>query len=187
VKRVADYLGLALALMLITAVVLTFAATRLGWRVDAVLSGSMEPELKVGSVVVTRPVQAEEISTGDVITFRSPISDLPIVHRVVATEDGSSFETKGDANEIADPFVVSAQDVVGKVCFHIPFLGYVANFVKTPLGILLACSLGFLIVVNEMRDLLRTQAKEKAESRVAHVDGVDKGGVHEGSARHHQL
>lgn len=185
-NKVADYLGLALALILITAVVLVFAATRFGWRVDAVLSGSMEPGLKVGSLAITRPVGAEEIRTGDVIAFRSAVSALPIVHRVVAAEDGSSFRTKGDANENADPFLVPAQDVLGRVCCRVPFLGYAAQFVKTPFGILLICVWCFLVIVNEMRTLLLAPAREKARARVTPADRKG-GGHHEGSARHRQL
>ncbi len=185
-KKVADYLGLALALVLITAVVLVFVATRFGWRVDAVLSGSMEPGLKVGSLAVTRPVQAEEIGAGDVITFHSAMSDMLIVHRVVAAEDGPSFQTKGDANKDADPFLVPAQDVVGRVCFRVPFLGYAAHFVKTPFGILLTCILVFLVIVDEMRNLLPALAREKARAKVTPA-GLKGGGHYEGSARHHQL
>ena len=185
-NKVADYLGLALALMLITAVVLVFVATRFGWRVDAVLSGSMEPGLKVGSLAITRPVGAEEIRTGDVITFRSAMSELPIVHRVVAAEDGSSFQTKGDANKNADPFPVPAQDVVGRVCFRVPFLGYAAQFVKTPFGILLICVFGVLVIVNEVRNLLPAPAREKAWARVTAADRKG-GGRYEDDARHHRL
>jgi len=185
-RKAADYLFTGLTILPMAAVVLTLVATCFGWRLDAVLSGSMEPELKVGSIVITRPVQAEDISTGDVVTFRSPTSDLPIVHRVVASEDGSFFQTKGDANEIADPLAVPAQDIVGKVCFHIPYLGYVANFVKTPFGIVLTCILIFLVVADAIRNRLPALACEKARARVTPA-GHKGGGCYEDSARHHQL
>ncbi|MCJ7792207.1 MAG: signal peptidase I, partial [Dehalococcoidia bacterium] len=64
-KKVAENFGLAFIILLMTAAVLTFLAPHFGWRVDTVYSGSMEPELKVGGVVVTRPVEAEEIRIGD--------------------------------------------------------------------------------------------------------------------------
>mgnify|MGYP001026922496 FL=1 len=68
-KKIAENLGLALIILLMTAAVLTFLAPRFGWRVDTVYSGSMEPELKVGGVAITRPAQAEEIRIGDIILF----------------------------------------------------------------------------------------------------------------------
>ena len=57
----------------------------------------MEPQLKVGGVVVTRPVEAGEIKVGDIITFHSPLNEELTSHRVIAVEDGSTvhFQTKG--------------------------------------------------------------------------------------------
>jgi len=167
-KKAAEYFGLAFIIVLMTAAVLTFLAPRFGWGVDAVFSGSMEPQLKVGGVVITRPVQAEDIKVGEIITFYSPLSEKLTSHRVIAVEDGSSFDfrTKGDANEDADPFIVPAQNVVGKVCFHIPYLGYVAQFVKTRLGLLLTlCLPGLIIIVMEMRNIWRVLTEEEIERK----------------------
>jgi signal peptidase len=157
-KKAAENFGFVVIILLMTAAALTFLAPRFGWSVDAVFSGSMEPELKVGAVVITRPVDAEEIKAGDIITFYSPLSDQLTSHRVIAAEGGSSFhfQTKGDANEDTDPFILPAENVVGKVCFHIPYFGYLAQFVKTPLGFLLTlCLPGLIIVVIELRNIWR--------------------------------
>jgi len=157
-KKVAQKFGSTVAILLMTMAVLTFLAPRFGWRVDTVFSGSMEPKLKVGSVVVTRPVKAEDIKVGDIITFYSPLKERLTSHRVIAVEQGSSFDfrTKGDASEDADPFLISAQNVVGKVCFDIPWVGYVTQFVKTPLGLLLIiCIPGMVIIVTEIRSIWR--------------------------------
>lgn len=157
-KKAAENFGLAVVILLMAAAVLAFFAPRFGWSVDAVFSGSMEPELKVGGVVITRPVEAEDIRIGDTITFYSPLSEKLTTHRVIAIEAGSSshFLTKGDANEDADPFVVAAQNVVGRVCFHIPYFGYVAQFVKTPLGLLVTIFLpGIVVIVMEARNIRR--------------------------------
>jgi len=65
-----------------------FVAPHFGWRVDAVLSGSMEPTLKVGSVEITKPFDPNNIQVGDIITFRSPRNpQLVVSHRVVAITD----------------------------------------------------------------------------------------------------
>ncbi len=167
-KKAVGNFGLALIILLMTAAVLTFLAPHFGWRVDTVFSGSMEPQLKVGGVAVTRPVGAEDIKVGDTITFHSPLSEKVTSHRVIAVEDGSSFHfrTKGDANEDADPFVVPAQNVVGKVCFHIPYLGYAAQFVRTPLGLLLTlCLPGLIIMAMEMRNIWRVLTEEQVERK----------------------
>ena len=170
-KKVAQSFGLAVIILLMTASVLTFLAPRFGWEVDTVFSGSMEPQLKTGSVALTRPVEAEDIKVGDIITFHSPLDEKLISHRVIAVEHSSSlnFRTKGDANEDADPFVVPAQSVVGKICFHIPYFGYAAQFIKTPLGLLLTlCLPGLVIIVMEMVSICRviTEAQFQRKYRI---------------------
>ena len=167
-RRVAENFGLAVTILLMSVAALIFMAPCFGWRVDTVFSGSMEPRLKVGSVVVTRPVAAEEIKAGDIITFYSPLNKKLMSHRVVAAEHGSGwhFQTKGDANEDADPFVVPAESVVGKVCLHLPYFGYVSQFVKTPLGLLLLiCTPGLVVIVMEMRNIWRVLNEEKMERK----------------------
>ncbi len=167
-KKVAENFGLAVIILLMTVVVLTFLAPHFGWRVDTVFSGSMEPQLKVGGVAVTRPVEAGDIKVGDIITFHSPLSEKVTSHRVIAVDDDSSshFQTKGDASEDADPFVVPAQNVVGKVCFHIPYFGYAAQFVRTPLGLLLTlCLPGLIIMGMEVRNVWRVLTEEEIERK----------------------
>ena len=165
-NKVAKNFGIALIILLMTAAALTFLAPRFGWRVDAVFSGSMEPELKVGSVVVTRPVEPEDIKAGDIITFYSPLNERLTSHRVIAIEEGSAlhFLTNGDANEDADPFVVPAQNVVGKVYFHLPYFGYTTQFIKTPLGLLLTiCLPGLVVIMMEIRNIWRVLTEEATE------------------------
>ena len=167
-RKVANNFGLALTILLMTAAILTFLGPRFGWRLDAVYSGSMEPELNVGGIVITRPVAAEYIAVGDIITFYCPLNEKLTSHRVIAVEENSSsqFRTKGDANEDADPFVVPAENVVGKVCFHIPYLGYATQFVKTPLVLLLTLGLpGLIIIIMEMRNIWCILTEEKSERR----------------------
>jgi signal peptidase len=72
--KFARILGVGVVIVLMSIVVLMFLAPRFGWRVDTVLSGSMEPSLRSGGIVVTRPVTLSDIRSGDVITFRSPLT-----------------------------------------------------------------------------------------------------------------
>ncbi len=165
-KKVAENFGLALVILLMTLAVFTFLAPHFGWRVDAVFSGSMEPELKVGGLVVTRPMAPEEMGVGDIITFYSPLNKKLTSHRVVAVEEGSSlyFRTNGDANEDADLATVPAQNVVGKVCFHLPYFGYATQFIKTPLGLLLTlCLPGLVIIGMEMRNIWQVLTEGEIE------------------------
>ena len=167
-KKRAENFGTALLILLMVAAVLTFLAPRFGWGVDTVLSGSMEPELKVGGVVVTRPVEPEEIKVGDILTFYSPLGEQLTSHRVIEIKEGSQlhFQTKGDANEAPDPFVVPAQNVVGKICFHIPYFGYFSQAVKTRLGFLLALGIpALIIIVMELRNIWQAMTVDEVEKK----------------------
>ena len=140
-RKAAEYLGFTIMVLLMAVAVFIYLAPHFDWRVNAVLSGSMEPELQVGSLVVTRPVAPETVVVGDIITFR-PVSvdEHMITHRVIGIGQSSSlyFETKGDAADKPDPFSVPAQNLIGKVCFHAPHWGYFTEFLKTPFGFLFA-------------------------------------------------
>jgi signal peptidase len=158
-KKVAEYLLTGLVILLLLTAVLTFFAPRFGWHVDTVLSGSMEPAIPTGSLLVTRPVPPDDIHIGDIITFSGSGRDRFITHRVMAIErtNGIVFTTKGDANNAEDPFPVPAEKVAGKVLVQIPFLGFIFSFVKTPLGIFLMLIIpGLFIIGLELREFWDT-------------------------------
>ena len=168
IKKLAKYFGLAVVILIMMAAALTLLAPRFDWRVDVVFSSSMEPELRVGGLVVTRPADAEDIRVRDIITFYHPLSGELTSHRVIGVEEGSSFhfQTKGDATEDGDSFVVPAQNIVGKVCFYLPYLGYVIQFLKTPLGfILTVCIPGLIIIAMEMRNIWRVLGEEEIKKK----------------------
>ncbi len=98
-----------------------------GIRADAVLSGSMEPALKTGSLVFT-DTKKREPEAGDIVTYR--LEDIYVTHRVIGKEDGG-FVTKGDANEGSDEALVKEIQIVGTVLFSIPLLGYAAVFIQS--------------------------------------------------------
>ncbi|GAB7093603.1 hypothetical protein JCM30237_07550 [Halolamina litorea] len=124
-----------------------------------VLSDSMSPEIRAGDVVIVDDVSSDSIGVGDVITYESADSDERITHRVVAVDasDGERrFETKGDANEEADPRPVPASAVIGVVQFHIPLIGHVISFASSDLGLLLFVVLpASALAISEVYSLYR--------------------------------
>ena len=158
-KNVAEYLMTGLVILLLLTAALTFLAPRFGWQVDTVLSGSMEPAIPTGSILVSRPVTPDSINVGDIVTFSGSGRDRFITHRVTAIgqPNGIVFTTKGDANNAEDPYTVPAENVVGKVLVHIPFLGFILSFVKTPFGMILTLVIpGLLIIGLELREFWNT-------------------------------
>ena len=164
--KVAEYVGIALVVVLMTMVVLALLAPHFGWRADTVLSGSMEPALPVGCVQVTKPINPEDIKVSDIITFRSPTNGKLMSHRVVAVEEDQSyqFRTKGDANENVDPYLIPSENVVGKVCFKVAHVGRVVEYLKTPIGFILLGLVGIALIVAEASTMLEVRWKEASQA-----------------------
>ncbi|NLA12564.1 MAG: signal peptidase I [Firmicutes bacterium] len=133
-----------------------------GYRICYVMSGSMEPALKVGSAVVVQSLAAEEVRPGDIITYRSNNGSTLTTHRVerLDTTSGLLFYTKGDANKIADPLPVTEQQLVGKVALTVPYLGYLLAYAGTREGLLVLLALAVLIIAG---GLIRTYKVEKMQ------------------------
>jgi signal peptidase len=93
----------------------------------------MEPALKVGGIIVTRPVRLEAIEVGDIIAFQKAAGRT--AHRVVDIISISGrpwFQTKGDKNNEPDPFLVSSADgKIRRVVHSLPYLGFVSQFVHS--------------------------------------------------------
>ncbi len=121
-----------LLLVIFSAAALTVPRT-LGYEVFHVVSGSMEPEIPVGSVAYVEGVAPEELKTDDIIAFNSEGS--VIIHRVVTNflVEGK-FTTKGDANDKEDMSEVPYAQVIGRVVYHLPFLGQMLMIYSSNMG-----------------------------------------------------
>jgi len=125
--------------------------TPLGFRVFSVNSGSMEPTISLGSLVVIKP--QSNYFENDIITFYSErTTKETVTHRItqiIKNEDSNSlhYETKGDANEDADREPVAARRVVGKVTLAIPLLGYLISFAQSQLGFMVTVVIPATLVV----------------------------------------
>ena len=116
---------LALDAAIVTAVVVAvFIAYGLignrWYRVVAVASGSMEPALPVGSLIVITPA-SDPLAVGEVITFNG--DGRLVTHRIASIRPDGFPVTRGDANNVDDTF--TNVTVVGQVRFTIPLLGFV--------------------------------------------------------------
>jgi signal peptidase len=126
-----------------------------------VLSGSMDPTLQPGDMVIVRSADTSDVQRGDVITFYEPgepkRGQNRITHRVVGKErtaQGVVYRTKGDDNEHRDPVPVEHSRVVGKVWFHVPVVGRAALFIQSSgLQPLLLVGAGLLLVGTGIKTL----------------------------------
>jgi signal peptidase len=117
---------------IVAVAIIWFAVGLFPIQPTTVISGSMRPTLDVGDVVIVAKVSSDNIKPGDIIQFRET-QGVATVHRVVdiqEVEGNMVFVTKGDDNSAPDPEAVLAANVVGKVIFNIPKVGWAAIAVK---------------------------------------------------------
>lgn len=144
-----------------------------GKEILTVLSGSMEPGIKTGSVIAVKPVGnplVETFTKGDVITFKAVDNqNMMITHRIVdvqGTGANLKYVTKGDNNDAQDPMPVPAGNVVAHYAnFTIPYLGYILSWVKTKVGIAVLLFVpGLYLILQPLISLYRSMSKDEEEA-----------------------
>src|SRR3990167_7278760 len=132
-------LKISLYTLLAIAVFMLFSSktSLFGLRSFVVVSGSMEPAIRLGSIVLTK--SATNYKTGDVVSFNNKAGQT-VTHRIMKTKispEGQSFELKGDANNSVDGEEIEKRVVIGKVFLTVPFVGKLVAFLKTLPGFLI--------------------------------------------------
>lgn len=122
-----------------------------GYQLKTVLSGSMEPGIQTGSIIVVKPaVEKNEFQEGDVITFMQD-ENILITHRiteVVKNGDSVLYRTKGDNNKAEDMMPVLPDNVVAEYTGHtVPYVGYFINFSQSKNGAFLLLIPGLLLLI----------------------------------------
>lgn len=149
-----------------------------GYTELAVLSGSMEPNIPVGSIVyVDKSVTGQELEVGDVVTY-SLQSGTFVTHRVLSLDDEAGvMVTQGDANDAPDGDI-SYSKLVGRVKFHLPYLGYVSTNIRTSRGIMAITILVVVIILlNCLPGILAPADKEETEEKKAKKEKKKKNAV----------
>lgn len=143
---------LAVAALLALAIALPLA---FGARPHTVLTGSMEPAIAAGDVVVEERISPTAAAVGDVVTFRDPEDQGRLVtHRVRSIRRAGShlwFVTRGDANNTTERWRIAADGDLGRVAYTVPWVGHVAVLTNTPLGLVLLLALPLaLLAIDEL-------------------------------------
>jgi len=133
-----------------------------------VMSGSMEPTIKLGSVVLIKPQNSYR--TNEIVTFTpSGNSKNLVTHRIIhqkyknKAQGSSVYLTAGDANKEIDQSPVKEEQILGKVFLSIPYLGYLVNVTKKPYGFILFVIVPATIVIYE-----ELKSSKKELSRLLH-------------------
>jgi signal peptidase len=154
---------LILSIALGTAAGLALGATvprLLGYNVLVALSGSMEPTIATGDLVVGARIRPLDAKVGDIVTFQDPDRQARLithrVRRMRVSGDRIRFETKGDANNNAETWTIARDGTVGRVEYRIPKLGYVWFWAGGRLGrLLLIVAPALLLGTLELRRIWR--------------------------------
>jgi signal peptidase len=147
-KKIWGVATTVLVVILVLSAVFLMGTRLLGYRVYTVISGSMEPEIRVGDLVYVKPVDPTTIQVGDDITFVLNEDLVVATHRVVRIDaEKQRIYTKGLANEIEDTDPVHFKNVLGVVQFNIPLLGYVSDFIQNPPGMYITIAIGAVLVI----------------------------------------
>ncbi len=152
IKRIWNTVSMILVVAVLILAVLIAGVRVVGITPFKVLSGSMEPNYHVGSMIyIKNNADAKSLEIGDTITFN--FNNSYATHRIVDIRESSSlpgtleFQTKGDANKLTDGEWVKESDIVGKVLFSIPGFGYFANYIQTPPGCYVSIAVGGALVI----------------------------------------
>jgi len=133
--RPAAVLHVVVAAVLVAVAGLVFLALAprlVGFQGHVVVSGSMEPRLSPGDVVLTRPVLPQDLQPGQVLLFPDPEgADRLVLHRLVSFDERGDLVTRGDANQSNDSTHVPASSVIGEAQLRVPHVGLPAYWRST--------------------------------------------------------
>jgi signal peptidase I len=151
----AIWLAIGLGVGLLAAVTLPSV---FGYQSLTVVSGSMEPTLHVGSVVIDEVISPLDARPGDIVTFKDPLRPRQLTHRLQRMRvdgDTAYMTTLGDANDVPEHWTVKTDGHIGRVVAHLPKLGYARAALSTRyarLGVLGAVlALGAFVLVDMWR------------------------------------
>lgn len=175
-KKIWNWLTTLAVVFAVLLAMLLAGARIVGLQVYTVLSGSMEPNYHVGSIIYVKDVDPATLQVGDAISFM--ISETTVAtHRIIEVipdKDDPNvirFRTKGDNNDIADTNPVHCNNVLGKVVGTIPLLGYVSNYVQNPPGTYITLAvLSILVIAVFVPDIVGNARALKEESAAVPVE-----------------
>ncbi len=200
-KKISLLFSLIQTVLIIALVVLAIASfgtripllARLGFNFFAVKSGSMEPNIPAGSLILAGKYKLEDLKKDDIITYShtNPETGEPsiVTHRITKVDkqeieqpvnEGENkkittyeIKTKGDANNEEDHYVLNPGNVIWLYKWHVPKLGYLTTFVQTPQGFIgLVILPAAILIIWEVVSLIlyfKRHFENKAETEIARL------------------
>ena len=165
-SKICGILSTLILVVLLALAVLLVGPVLLGYTELAVLTGSMQPTLPVGSLIYIKEADPAQLQVGDVITYQLE-GDTMVTHRVVEIDpDAQTLTTQGDANSDPDG-AITFDRLVGKMDFYIPYLGYISLNIRTPIGIMSICGALIFIILLAFIPEIFSKDEEESEDKPA--------------------
>lgn len=143
-----------------------------GFKPYVVMTQSMEPAINANDLVVVKDIEVDRLEVGDIITFKTDINYdgtkevvTHYVYEIIQDNNGDySFKTnphyESTEEVIPDTWVLLEEDLLGEYMFHIPMIGSIILFLKSPFGIgAMIFNVGIIIAIF----LLIKQGKKKQQ------------------------
>ncbi len=160
------------AVLILTALLSLFSKSELlpQYKVFTVLTGSMKPTIYPGDLILIS--KQDSYNVGDIVTFNTGTGESQVVvtHRIVGStqdQENTRFTTQGDFNSVEDIDTIVQEDILGKYLFKLPLLGYLVNFVQTPVGLILLILIPCTIMI--FREVL-TIREELQKRKLKHEE-----------------
>jgi len=163
-KKISDWVFSGFLLAVLIFVLFPLLPIQNNYSLRMVTSGSMRPTIKTGAVVVVKPVSSYKIR--DIITFQNGPGEKDIVTHRIISRQGDEFTVQGDANNVADVKLVREDQILGKVIWDVPYVGYIANFARSKLGFILFILVPVIAIIgNEVRKIFQETQKTRAKRK----------------------
>lgn len=146
----------------------------LGIKTYVIISGSMEPNLNIGDIVITKNVLKDNLKEGDIISFRK--GQAVITHRIIEviyTNEGIEYKTKGDNNNTEDTELVKEQELEGRVITRVPFIGNIYLLLKNRFVIIFIIVLFYIYIYRQFK--LKKRKDCRALKRIKYENKKLKG------------
>ena len=141
-----------------------------GIKTFVIVSGSMEPTLNIGDVILVKDIEENDIKENDIISYREGQSI--VTHRVIEieeTENGKKFITKGDNNNVKDSYPVRYRDIEGKYDSKINGIGNVVLFFQNKIVIICVILIFYLIYMHDAnkqeKSIMRRAKRNRFENK----------------------
>lgn len=170
IKRIWNVISGVLVGVVVLLAIALVGIRLVGLKPFVVMSGSMEPNYHVGSLIYVKSVDYKELEVGDPITYMVS-QDTIVTHRIIEVladeedPDTLRYFTKGDANDVADGVSVHYKNIIGKPVFSIPYLGYVSNYIQNPPGMYVAIAGAAILILLVFLPDVFADDKKKARDK----------------------